>query len=169
MSWKNSFHCMTQKYQNFRCWVRRTGIFGYNWRLYKLHFPEKIQYSIGMRSNQFQTIQTIKNILIKIIWFSIIFIWCAHKLNIRDFFFQNLQHVQLFSIFQDLDCLNWVDLIPILKWISLNEESFFFWEKTIFWLLNGFYPIKKIMYLSFWQGSPAGIIIRAPGSCRRQA
>jgi hypothetical protein len=40
-----------------------------------------------------------QKILIKTIWSSIIFMWCAHKLNIRDFFFQNFQLVQLFSIF----------------------------------------------------------------------
>jgi hypothetical protein len=53
-----------------------------------------------------------QNILIKTIWSSIIFIWCARKLNIREFFFKIFNTFNFFQHFQDLDCLNWFDLIP---------------------------------------------------------
>jgi hypothetical protein len=92
-----------------------------------------------MRLNQFQTIQinqTVwkfdfdklfkeqffnllqQNILIRTIWSSIIFIWCAHKINIRDFFFKIFNTFNFFQFFKIL--IAWTGLISSLlpTWID---------------------------------------------------
>jgi hypothetical protein len=54
-----------------------------------------------------------QNILIKtIVCSSIIYIWCAHKLNIRDFFFQNFNTFNFFQFFKIL--IAWTGLISSL-------------------------------------------------------
>jgi transcriptional regulator with AAA-type ATPase domain len=54
-----------------------------------------------------------KNISIKTIWSSIIFIWCAHKLNIRDFFlFKIFNTFNFFQFFKIL--IAWTGLISSL-------------------------------------------------------
>jgi hypothetical protein len=57
-----------------------------------------------------------QNILIKTIWSSTIFIWCAHKPNIRDFFFKIFNTFNFFKFFKIL--IAWTGLISSLIYTS---------------------------------------------------
>jgi hypothetical protein len=67
------------------------------------------------------------NILIKTIWSSLIFIWCAHKLKIRDFFVKIFNTFNFFQFFKIL-ILNWFDLIPnsnpyLLLFLKISKNN----------------------------------------------
>jgi hypothetical protein len=144
ISWRNSFHSMTQKYQNFRCRIKRTGpkspTLPYKiWRWYRTKFSKK--YKNHLR------------VLVSM-WNQYHAVWDLHYIYQKDY-------LSFFSFFDILDRnQNWrISFDPVKNSLqqSINFGNFVFKLELI--LTGCASNIFKAVYMFMtWKCSKIGVL-----------